>query len=42
MVAICLYFQAYMPSPITIRDLLDFEDGRTKLFDAREAAEGEI
>ena len=29
MVAICLAFEAYMPSPITIRDLLDFADIRT-------------
>jgi len=42
MVIICISFEAYMPSPITIRDLLDFEDIRTKFFDAREAAEGEI
>ena len=29
MVVICIWFEAYMPSPITIRDLLDFEDIRT-------------
>ena len=41
-VAIVISTEAYMPSPITVRDLLDFEDVRTKYFDAREAAEGEI
>jgi len=31
-----------MPSPITNRDLLDYEDINTKMFDAREAATAEI
>lgn len=31
-----------MPSPITVRDLLDYSDIRTLMFDAREAAQGEI
>ena len=37
---ICFAFDAWVPSPVTIRDLLDYDDIRTKLFDAREAAEG--
>jgi hypothetical protein len=31
-----------MPSPVTNRDFLDYNDLNTKLFDAREAALGEI
>ena len=31
-----------MPSPVTNRDLLDYEDSNTKLFDAREAALAEV
>jgi hypothetical protein len=31
-----------MPSPITVRDFLDFKDIRTQWFDSREAAYGEI
>ena len=34
--------ETYMPSPVTNRDFLDFEDANTKLFDAREAAISEI
>jgi hypothetical protein len=34
--------ELYMPSPITNRDLLDYGDINTKLFDAREAATAEI
>ena len=41
-VVLCLSFQTYMPSPITVRDFLDYEDIRTQLYDAREAAYGEI
>ena len=37
-----LYFQVYMPSPVTERDFLDYEDIITLLFDAREAAQGEV
>lgn len=35
-------FETYMPSPVTNRDFLDYEDINTMLFDAREAAIGEI
>jgi hypothetical protein len=41
-VVVCLSFEIYWPSPITVRDLIDYTDIRTKLFDAREAAYGEI
>lgn len=37
-----VFFELYLPSPITNRDLLDYEDINTKLFDAREAAVAEI
>jgi hypothetical protein len=36
------WFELYLPSPITNRDLLDYSDINTKLFDAREAAAAEI
>jgi len=36
------FLESYMPSPITNRDLLDYEDINTKMFDAREAATAEI
>lgn len=35
-------YETYWPSPITVRDLLDYGDARTKMFDAREAAQGEV
>ena len=35
-------FKSYWPSPITNRDLLDYADINTQLFDAREAAYAEI
>jgi hypothetical protein len=35
-------FKTYLPSPVTNRDFLDYNDENTKLFDAREAAMGEI
>ena len=34
--------ESYLPSPITNRDILDYADINTNLFDAREAAYAEI
>ena len=42
MTVLCLVLECYWPSPVTLRDLLDYGDKRTKLFDAREAAVAEI
>lgn len=39
---ICIGAELYMPSPITVRDLLDYGDERTLSFDAKRAAEGYI
>lgn len=39
---ICGTAQLFWPSPITNRDLLDYGDIRTMMFDAREAAQGNI
>jgi hypothetical protein len=41
-VAVAVYFESYLPSPVTQRDFLDYENINTLLFDAREAAQGEI
>lgn len=38
----CLLLESYWPSPITNRDLLDYADINTNMFDAREAAYAEI
>jgi len=39
---ICVAAELYWPSPITNRDLLDYADVRTLMFDAREAAQGVV
>ena len=39
---LAVVFQTYMPSPVTNRDFLDYDDLNTQLFDAREAALSEI
>lgn len=41
-VAACLGLRSYWPSPVTNRDLLDYGDEATLLFDAREAAYGAL
>lgn len=41
-IVLCFLFSAYMPSPITNRDLLDYDDINTRMFDTREAATAEI
>jgi hypothetical protein len=41
-VGVAVYFETYLPSPVTQRDFLDYENINTLLFDAREAAQGEI
>ena len=41
-VGVAAYFETYLPSPVTQRDFLDYENINTLLFDAREAAQGEI
>ena len=38
----CVGFKTYWPSPVTVRDLIDYTDIRTKMFDLREAAQGEL
>ena len=40
--AIAVWAETYMPSPITVRDLLDYSDTRTLTFDTKRAAEGYI
>ena len=40
--AACALLESYWPSPITNRDLLDYGDINTQMFDAREAAYAEI
>ena len=42
MVALCVGFKLYWPSLVTVRDLLDYSDIHTQMFDARRAAFGEI
>lgn len=39
---VCAGFELYWPSPITNRDLLDYSDIRTLMFDMREAAQGVV
>ena len=39
---LAVYYETYMPSPVTNRDFLDYQDATTELFDAREAAQAEI
>ena len=36
--AVCVIMKTYQPSPITIRDLIDYSDDNTVKFDTREAA----
>ena len=38
----CVITEAYLPSPTTWRDFFDYEDIRTQMFDAREAAFGDL
>lgn len=38
----CFLLESYWPSPITNRDLLDYSDINTNMFDMREAAYAEI
>ena len=38
----CFWFESYWPSFLTNRDLLDYHDYNTNMFDAREAALAEI
>jgi hypothetical protein len=39
---VCVAFDLYWPSPITNRDLLDYSDIRTLMFDTREASQGVV
>ena len=39
---VAAYFETYIPSSVTQRDFLDYGDINTLLFDAREAAQGEV
>jgi hypothetical protein len=39
---VALYFETYLPSPVTNRDYLVYDDRNTLLLDARIAAEAEI
>lgn len=41
-IMLVIIFKSYWPSPITNRDLLDYGDINTKMFDTREAAMSEI
>lgn len=36
--ALAVGSKSYWPSPVTVRDLIDYSDIRTKMFDLREAA----
>lgn len=40
--SVCIIMKTYAPSPITIRDLIDYNDDNTVKFDTREAAQIEI
>ena len=39
---VAAYFETYIPSSVTQRDFLDYGNVNTLLFDAREAAQGEV
>ena len=39
---IAVYFDLFIPSAVTQRDFLDYSNINTLLFDAREAAQGEV
>lgn len=41
-IVLCLSLESYYPSPVTSRDLLDFSDINTQMYDAREATYFEI
>jgi len=39
---LCFLLGSWVPAPITNRDLLDYADIRTKMFDMRQAIEGDL